>query len=94
MAAKIAVEETGDLEFRVRICDAGSESVHHVTIKRSDLERFTGGTIEPAELIERSFEFLLERESKESILPRFDLSVIGRYFPEYQREIERRLSNR
>jgi hypothetical protein len=34
---------------------------------------------------------LLEREPKESILTRFDLSVIGRYFPEYEREIKRRL---
>ena len=39
----------------------------------------------------RSFEFLLEREPKESILARFDLSVIARYFPEYDREIARRL---
>jgi len=42
--------------------------------------------------VRRSFEFLLERESKDSILARFDLSVISRYFPEYEREIKRRLS--
>jgi hypothetical protein len=34
---------------------------------------------------------LLEREPKESILNRFDLSVISRYFPEYEREIKKRL---
>ncbi len=32
-----------------------------------------------------------ERESKESILPRFDLVLIARYFPEFDREIKRRL---
>lgn len=37
----------------------------------------------PAGLVRRSFEFLLEREPKESILRRFDLRDIGRYFPEY-----------
>jgi len=42
--------------------------------------------------VRRSFEFLLEREPKESILTRFDLSLISRYFPEYEREIKRRLS--
>jgi hypothetical protein len=42
--------------------------------------------------VRRSFEFLLERESKESILSRFDLSLISRYFPEYEQEIKRRLS--
>ena len=45
----------------------------------------------PEELIRKSFEFLLEREPKESILSRFDLSVISRYFPEYEREIRKQL---
>ncbi len=38
-----------------------------------------------------SFGFLLEREPKESILGTFDLRVIGRYFPDYEREIARRM---
>jgi hypothetical protein len=41
--------------------------------------------------VRRSFEFLLEREPKESILASFDLTVIARYFPEYESEIARRL---
>ena len=36
-----------------------------------------------------SFRFLLARESKELILRTFDLPVIGRYFPEYERDIAR-----
>jgi hypothetical protein len=59
-------------------------------VKQSDLDRLAGEKIEAEKLIERSFEFLLEREPKESILARFDLSVIGRYFPEYEREMKRR----
>ena len=35
------------------------------------------------ELVRDSFGFLLERESKESILKEFDLAMIKRYFPEY-----------
>ena len=38
-----------------------------------------------------SFEFLLEREPASSILPEFSLDVIGRYFPEYDDELPRRL---
>jgi hypothetical protein len=34
---------------------------------------------------------MLEREPRESILREFELPVIGRYFPEYEREIQRRL---
>jgi hypothetical protein len=91
MAAKIEVEKTGTLEFRVRIIEKGSESTHHVTMKQNDYTRLTAGKIEPQELLRRSFEFLLEREPKESILTRFDLSVISRYFPEYEHAIKQRL---
>ena len=88
MAATIAVEKTGNLEFLVRVREAGSESTHRVTVKQADYDRLTGGKIEPEELVKRSFEFLLQREPKESILGRFDLFVISRYFPEYEREIK------
>ena len=36
--------------------------------------------------------FLLDREPKESILSRFDVTVISRYFPEFERELPRYLS--
>ena len=92
MTREITVERINDSEFRVRIIEGGSESSHRVTLSPKDYSRLTGGKTEPEELVRRSFEFLLERESKESILNRFDLSVISRYFPEFDREIKRRLS--
>jgi hypothetical protein len=92
MAAKIEVEKIDEAKFRVRVIEAGSETTHDVTVSPNDYTRLTNGKIELEELVRRSFEFLLEREPKESILTRFDLSVIGRYFPEYEREIRRRLS--
>ena len=91
MAAKIEVEKLDASHFRVRVIEPGSESTHQVTLDPKDFARLAGGAVEPEELIRKSFQFLLERESKESILSRFDLSVIGRYFPEYEREIKKRL---
>ena len=91
MSAKIEVEKLGASRFRVRVIEAGSESSHQVTLDPKDYARLAGGAVEPQELIRKSFEFLLEREPKESILSRFDLSVISRYFPEYEREIKKRL---
>jgi hypothetical protein len=88
---KIEVEKAGNLEFRVRILEKNGETTHHVSLKQNDYTRLTGEKIEPEELVRRSFEFLLEREPKESILSRFDLSVISRYFPEYEREIKQRV---
>ena len=38
------------------------------------------------------FRFLLERESNTSILRSFRITDISRYFPEYEREIRRRLA--
>jgi len=70
-----------------RVREGGGETVHEVTVSRADLARL-GRDGEPAErFVQRCFEFLLEREPKESILRRFDVTVIGRYFPEFERSI-------
>ena len=53
----------------------------------ADLARLAPGDTDPSDLVARSFAFLLAREPKTSILRRFDLPVIARYFPEYEREI-------
>jgi hypothetical protein len=89
--AKIEVEKVDSSHFRVRVIDAGSETTHQVTLDPKDHARLAGEAVDPQELIRKSFQFLLEREPKESILSRFDLSVISRYFPEYEREIKKRL---
>jgi hypothetical protein len=51
-----------------------------------------GTTGDLERVVRASFEFLLEREPASSILPAFSLEVIGRYFPEYERELPRRLA--
>ena len=60
-----------------------------VDVSRQEIERFAPGSSEPSELVERSFRFLLEREPRSSILGRFGLSTIERYFPEYEEVITR-----
>ncbi len=89
--APLGAHSTQDGEFRVRVIDGRNESSHRVTLTAEYYKRLTDRKIEPQELVKRSFEFLLEREPKESILGQFDLQVIARYFPEYDREIKRRL---
>lgn len=94
MAAKIEVEKFDASHFRVRVIEHESESTHQVTLHPKDHARIAGENVDPEELVRRSFEFLLEREPKESILSRFDLAVIGRYFPEFEGEIRRRLGRK
>lgn len=91
MAVRIEVEKVREGEFRVRLSEPKSQSSHRVTLSQADYRRLSGGKIEPQELIRLSFEFLLAREPKESILPDFDLPLIGRYFPEYERELKRKI---
>ena len=66
-----------------------TETQHRVTVRAESFERLPGDTVEA--LVRTSFEFLLERESKESLLREFDIEDIGQYFPEYEREVARRL---
>ena len=94
MTSKIEIEKIGDEEFQVRVTEGQRSTSHRVTLKRTDYQRLAAGAIEPGEVVRRSFEFLLENEPKESILARFDLTVIGRYFPNFEREIRRRVSNK
>jgi hypothetical protein len=62
---------------------------HSVTVIQKDLKRWARGTAKEdvEDVVRRSFEFLLEREPPSAILRTFDLSVIERYFPEYDRKI-------
>ena len=83
--AQIVVREMAGKDpaaFEVEIREAGSVSHHRVTMK--------DGT---PRLVEGAFRFLLDRESKESILKTFDVSVISKYFPEFEEEKNKYLSS-
>ena len=93
MAATITVEEQRPGEYRVVVSESGTRTTHAVRVDADYARTLTGGAVDTETVLRRSFEFLLERESKESILDAFALPVIGRYFPEYEREIRRRLGS-
>lgn len=56
------------------------------TREEADLQRLSEGC-SPEESLRKSLQFLLEHQPNISILSSFDLSLIRRYFPEYQEEI-------
>jgi hypothetical protein len=86
IAVEISLEEGGWLT-RVTVTDRAGSRKFEVGVTQIELARFAPGATDPTDLVRRSFVFLLAREPKESILRSFDLSVIARYFPEYEREI-------
>jgi hypothetical protein len=88
----VRAEPKGDDWFcEVNVDHAGQHTRHKVTVARADLERWATGTEreDVESLVARSFDFLLEREPPNAILATFDLSVIQRYFPEYDAAFRR-----
>jgi hypothetical protein len=78
----------GGHRCEVTVRDGGGSTDHVVTVAGDHVEA------DPERLVRETFVFLLEREPKESILQTFDISVVSRYFPEYDTEIWRRLNGR
>lgn len=72
--------------YHVEVHEGGSSTQHDVTLSKADFERLAGERT-PEVFIRDCFAFLLEREPKEQILRAFDVSAIGRYFPEFERTI-------
>ena len=78
--------------FGVQVAEQNGQTRHSVTLSQQDFQRLTQGkATSPEELVRKSFEFLLERESKQQILRQFDLPAIVQYFPDYPTEIHTRL---
>lgn len=83
----IIVEKKNEKQFIVKV-EEGTAKDYLITLDDYYYQKLTGGKITKEELIRKSFEFLLEREPKESILSKFNLKVISNYFPEYEKVIK------
>ena len=83
----VTVTPIDSTTFEVMV-ERATTTTHKVTVTAPYYEKLTGKLITPEILVEKSFRFLLYRESNTSILRSFDLSVIGQYFPEYERVIK------
>jgi hypothetical protein len=78
-------------EFEVVVREGNGETRHRITMAKGTCNRLTGGKHAPEDCVRAAFRFLLDREPKESILSRFDITVIGRYFSEFEQELPRYL---
>ena len=71
--------------FSVTVTE-NSTTTHTVTISDQIHSKLTGGEISKEALLEKSFEFLLQREPNTSILGKIKLEVISQYFPDYAKQ--------
>ena len=73
--------------FEVRVAERGTETRHRVTMTDATFRKLACEKASPERVVEAAFEFLLDREPKESILSSFDVTVISSYFPSFESEI-------
>ena len=84
----ITIESINQNSFKVTV-NKESTTEHLVLLNDNFYQSITNGKITKKDLIIKSFEFLLLRESNQSILKEFNLEVIDQYFPEYNNEIKK-----
>ena len=84
----VALKKSDDpYAFEVKVAERGTETRHRVTMTDATYQKLARENASPERVIEAAFEFLLDREPKESILGSFDVNVISRYFPDFESEI-------
>ena len=73
-------------KFEITV-SANQITKHIVFVTDEILFNLTKNKVSKEDLLNFSFNFLLERESNNSILSSFDLTVISKYFPEYTQKV-------
>lgn len=83
----VLVARQNDGAFSVKVRSPRAETSHTVVIPAGFAERVGLPDVPSEELVRASFMFLLDREPASSVLPRFELDMISRFFPEYPAEL-------
>jgi len=86
--SSISIEKRNDNVFEVTVADSVT-TTHTVTVTDQSLTDLTDNNTTKTQLLEFSFNFLLDREPNTSILSSFDINVISKYFSDYKDEVRR-----
>ena len=84
----ISIKKNTNDVFQVTVADSMT-TTHEVTVNDQSLTDLTENKMTKTQLLEFSFNFLLDREPNTSILSSFDISVISKYFSDYRVEVRR-----
>ena len=83
---ELLITELSKDKFEITV-KANQLTKHVVSVTDQMLLNLTNNKISKEELLNFSFNFLLEREPNTSILSKFDIIVISKYFPEYTNKV-------
>ena len=84
---ELLITELSKDKFEITV-KADQLTKHIVSVTDQMLLNLTNNKTSKEELLNFSFNFLLEREPNTSILSKFDIIVISKYFPEYISKVE------
>ena len=84
---ELLITELSKDKFEITV-NADRITKHVVSVTDQMLLNLTNNKISKEELLNFSFNFLLEREPNTSILSKFDIILISKYFPEYVSKVE------
>jgi hypothetical protein len=84
---ELLITELSKDKFEITV-NADQITKHVVSVTDQMLFNLAKNKISKEELLNFSFNFLLEREPNTSILSKFDIIVISKFFPEYISKVE------
>ena len=84
----LSIKKLSDDVFTVTVAETLT-TTHTVTVTDQSLTDLAGDNTTKTELLEFSFNFLLDREPNTSILSSFDINVISKYFSDYRDKVRR-----
>ena len=86
--SSVSIEKRNDNVFEVTVTDSVT-TTHTVTVTDQSLTDLTENNVTKTQLLEFSFNFLLDKEPNTLILSSFDINAISRYFSDYRDEVRR-----
>ena len=84
----ISIKTLSNNEFEVTV-QSNTVTTHLVTLSNEVHKKLTNEKVTKEELLDFSFKFLLDREPNTSIMSSFELTVISRYFSDYEKSVKK-----
>ena len=84
----ISIKKRTNDVFVVTVAN-GITTTHTVTVTDQSFTDLTDNNVTKTQLLDFTFNFLLDREPNTSILSSFDINVISKYFSDYKDEVRR-----
>ena len=86
MTVSIKIVSNNEYEVTVK---SNTVTTHTVSLSDEVHINLTNDKVTKEELLDFSFKFLLDREPNTSIMSSFELTVISRYFLDYEKSVEK-----